>query len=124
MKKDNVLQEKTYAFALRIIKTYRYLADEKKEYVLSKQLLRSGTSIGANTEEAIGGQNDKDFYAKLNIVYKEARETHFWIRLLRDSDYFDKKQANSLLDDCDEILKITGSIIKTMKAKNNPIPNS
>ena len=108
MKKDNVLQEKTYAFALRIIKAYRYLVDDKKEYVLSKQFLRCGTSIGSNTEEAIGAQSEKDFYAKLNIVYKEARETHFWIRLLRDSGYFEEKQAKSLLNDCDEILKITG----------------
>jgi len=73
MKKDNVLQDKSYAFAIRIVNAYKYLIEEKKEFVLSKQLLRSGTSIGANTEEAIGGQSEKDFYAKLNIVYKEAR---------------------------------------------------
>jgi len=85
MKKDNVLQEKSYAFAIRIVNAYKYLVEDKKEYVLSKQLLRCGTSIGANTEEAIGGQSEKDFYAKLNIVYKEARETHYWIRLLRDT---------------------------------------
>ena len=120
MKKDNILQQKTYAFAIRIVKAYQYLIAEKKEYVLSKQLLRSGTSIGANTEEAIGGQSEKDFYAKLNIVYKEARETHYWIRLMRDTHYFDETQATSLLADCDEILRITGSIIKTIKN----IPNS
>jgi four helix bundle protein len=90
-----------------------YLSDEKKEYVLSKQLLRSGTSIGANMEEAIGGQSERDFYAKLNI----ARESHYWIRLMKDTNYFDEAQANSLLKDCDEILKIVGSIIKTMKLK-------
>ena len=119
MKENNVLQEKTYAFAVRIVKACQYLISEKKEYVLYKQILRSGTSIGANTEEVIGGQSEKDFYAKLCIVYKEARETHYWIRLLRDTDYFDAPQAKSLLKDCDEILKIVGSIIKTMKVKLN-----
>jgi four helix bundle protein len=117
MKNDNVLQKKTYAFAIRIVKATQYLTNEKKEYILSKQLLRSGTSIGANTEEAIGGQSDKDFYAKLNIVYKEARETSFWLRLLKDTNYFEESHADSLLLDCDEILKIVGSIIKTMKIK-------
>ncbi|MFZ4741215.1 MAG: four helix bundle protein [Bacteroidales bacterium] len=117
MRSDNIIQEKTYAFAIRIVQAYKYLAEEKKEYVLSKQLLRSGTSIGENTEEAIDGQTEKDFYAKLNIVYKEARETHYWIRLLKDTNFFDEHQAQSLLNDCEEILKITGSIIKTMKHK-------
>ena len=117
MKTDNILQVKTYAFAIRIVKATQYLTIEKKEYVLSKQLLRSGTSIGANTEEAIGGQSDKDFYAKLNIVYKEARETFYWIKLLRDTCYFEENIALSLLKDCEEILKIVGSIIKTMKIK-------
>ena len=119
MKENNVIQQKTYSFAIRIVKACQYLMLEKKEYTLSKQLLRSGTSMGANTEEAIGGQSEKDFFAKLNIVYKEARETHYWIRLMRDTHYFDETQATSLLADCDEILKIVGSIIKTLKAKNN-----
>ena len=88
MKENNVLQQKTYAFAIRIVKACQYLVSEKKEFVLSKQVLRSGTSIGANTEEAIGGQSEKDFYAKLCIAYKEARETHYWIRLLRDTGNF------------------------------------
>lgn len=76
MKKDNIVQIKSYAFAIRIIKIYQFLCENKKEFVLSKQLLRCGTSIGANIEEAIGGQSDKDFYAKLTIAYKEAKETH------------------------------------------------
>ena len=83
--KENIIQIKSYAFAVRIVKVYKYLCEEKKEYVLSKQLLRSGTSIAANIEEAIGGQTDKDFFAKLSIAYKEARETHYWIRLLTDT---------------------------------------
>ncbi len=79
MKKDNIIQTKSYNFAVRIIKLYKHLSQEKKEFVLSKQLLRSGTSIGANIEEAIGGQSRKDFFAKLTIAYKEARESHYWI---------------------------------------------
>ena len=91
--KDNIVQNKSYQFAIRIVKLYKYLCEEKKEFVLSKQLLRSGTSIGANIEEAIGGQSKKDFFAKLTIEYKEARETHYWIRLLTDTDYLTKEQS-------------------------------
>ena len=118
MKEDNVLRDKSYAFALRMVKTYRYLADERHEYNLSKQLLRSGTSIGANVEEAVGGQSEKDFASKLAIAYKEARETHYWIRLLRDTEYLTPKQADSLLGDTDELLRILGTILKTLKSRN------
>ena len=90
MKKDNVIQEKSYQFAIKIVKTSKYLVDQKKEFILSKQLLRSGTSIGANVEEAIGGQSKKDFFAKLSISYKEAKETKYWIRLLFDTDYINE----------------------------------
>jgi four helix bundle protein len=116
--RENVLQIKSYDFALRIIRTYRYICTEKKEFVLSKQLLRSGTSIGANVEEAIGGQSEKDFFAKISICYKEARETHYWLRLLKDSGYFSEDQIVSLMNDCEELLRIIGSIQKTMKSKN------
>ena len=85
---------------------------------MSKQLLRSGTSIGANIEEAIGGQSDKDFFAKLTIAYKEARETHYWIRLLTDTNYISKQENESLLFAVDELLKIIGSIQKTLRSKN------
>ena len=119
MKKDNVIQDKSYEFALRIVKLYQYLVKEQKEYVLSKQILRSGTSIGANVEEAIGGQSEKDFKYKMSIAYKEARETHYWLRLLRDSKYLSAEKTNNILADCDEILKIIGSIIKTMKTRNS-----
>ena len=95
MKKDNIVQIKSYAFAIRIIKTYQFLCENKKEFVLSKQLLRCGTSVGANIEEAIGAQSDKDFYAKLTIAYKEARETHYWIRLLKDTDYLTEEEYKS-----------------------------
>jgi four helix bundle protein len=126
MKDGNIIQEKSYAFALRVVKLSRHLTEEKKEYVLSKQLLRSGTSVGANIEEAIGGQSEKDFFAKLTISYKEARESKYWLRLLRDSDYLPPTQAHSLLTDIEEILKITGSILKTLRNKNSKflIPNS
>lgn len=116
--KENILQDKSYKFALRIIKTFQFMCTEKNEYVLSKQLLRAGTSIGANIEEAIGGQSGKDFIAKISISYKEARESHYWIRLLRDSEYLTVKQATSLLNDNEELLKIMGSIQKTMRDKN------
>lgn len=115
MKKENIVQIKSYAFAVRIVKVYQYLCTEKKEFVLSKQLLRSGTSIGANIEEAIGGQSKKDFFAKLTISYKEARETHYWIRLLTDTNYISKEQSESLLKDIDELLKIIGSIQRTIR---------
>lgn len=113
-KTNNIIKEKTYAFALRIIILYNYLRDNNM-YVLSKQILRSGTSIGANVEEAVGGHSKKDFVAKIQIAYKEARETHYWLRLFRDSLYLEEKLASSLLSDCDEILAILTSILKTSK---------
>ncbi|MBE9468679.1 MAG: four helix bundle protein [Bacteroidetes bacterium] len=111
---ENIILTKTYNFALRIINLYKYLCDEKKEYTLSKQILRSGTSIGANSEEASGSISKKEFRAKYSISYKEARETHYWIRLLKDSEYIEAKLANSLLNDVEEILKILGAILKTV----------
>ncbi|MFG6685867.1 four helix bundle protein [Mariniflexile sp. HNIBRBA6329] len=117
--KENIIQVKTYVFALQIVEVYKYLCEDKKEFVLSKQLLRSGTSIGANIEEAIGGQSEKDFYAKLTISYKEARETKYWLRLLQDSGYLDEEKAIKVLIDVEEILRIIGSIQKTMKSKNS-----
>ncbi|SER24633.1 four helix bundle protein [Myroides profundi] len=122
MKNENIVQIKSYAFAIRMVNTYKHLTTTKKEFILSKQLLRSGTSIGANIEEAIGGQSDKAFYAKLYIAYKEARESHYWIRLLTDTDYLTTKQSTSLLTDIDELLKIIGSILKTIK-ENEKIIN-
>ena len=119
MKKDNVIQLKSYDFALRIVKLSQFLVRDKKEFVLSKQILKSGTSIGANIEEAIGGQSDKDFKSKMTIAYKEARETKYWLRLLRDSGYSDKTEVQSLLMECEEILKILGSTVKTMKIHIN-----
>lgn len=113
---NNIIQDKSYKFAIRIVNLYKYLT-ANKEYTLSKQILRSGTSIGANTEEAIGGHTTKDFAAKFSIAYKEARETRYWIRLLRDTGYINKESAESLLYDCEEICKIIGKIQATIKNK-------
>jgi len=115
--KENIIQVKSYAFSLKIIAAFKHLQHDKKEYILSKQILRSGTSIGANIEEAIGGQSKKDFFAKLTISYKEARETRYWIRLLRDSQYLDLDLSKDLLKDIDEILRIIGSIQKTIRSQ-------
>ena len=119
MKKDNIVQEKSYNFALRIIQLNQLLITDNKEYVLAKQILKSGTSIGANVEEAIGAQSKKDFKAKISILYKEARETKYWLRLLRNSELLNSGLATSLLKDCDERLKIIGSILKTLKNPNS-----
>ena len=118
MKQDNIIQEKSFAFAVRIVNLYKYLCEEKKEFVLSKQILRSGTSIGANIEESIGGQSDRDFLMKVTIAYKEARETVYWLKLLFATEYLSKEQAESLLKDAEEICKILGKIQLTMKNRN------
>ncbi len=112
---ENIVKDKSYKFSLRIIKLYQHLSVKKKEFLLSKQVLRCGTSIGANIEEAIGGQSKKDFISKISIAYKESRETHYWIRLLRDSNYIENKSDASLLNDCEELIKLTGKIISSAK---------
>ena len=117
MKTDNLVRKKSYDFAVRIVRLYRYLSEKKKEYVLSRQLLRSGTSIGANVEEAIGGQSLADFGSKLAIAYKEARETSYWLRLMRDTNYLTETEFNSIHADAEELCRIIGSIQKTVKSK-------
>lgn len=117
-KPDNPVQTKSYAFAVRIVKLCQFLAAEKREFVLSKQLLRSGTSIGANVEEAIGGQSRPDFLSKISIAYKEARETTYWLRLLRDTDYLTPPQFDSIHADADELCRILVTIQKSTKAKS------
>ena len=118
MKDSNVIKDKSYNFALSIIKIVRKLQKENNEYILTKQLMRSGTSIGANVEEAIGAQSRKDFLHKISIAYKEARESDYWIRLLRDSHLIDTQSAEILLKQNIELLKILGSIQKTTKTNN------
>jgi four helix bundle protein len=117
MKTENVVQAKSYAFAVRIVRLYQHLATEKKEFVLSKQVLRCGTSIGANVEEAIGGQSRADFVSKLSIAYKEARETTYWLRLLKDTDYITAAQFESVHADAEELCRIIAAIQKTTKGK-------
>ena len=119
MKSDNVIVDKSKAFALRAIKLYKYLCDDKKEYVLSKQLLRSGTSIGANIKEAIRGQSKADFVFKLNISLKEASETEYWLELLHESDYLSDEQFDSKYADCVELLKLLTAIINSSKGGTN-----
>jgi four helix bundle protein len=119
MKTDNLVQQKSFAFSIRIINIYKYLIAEKNEYVLSKQVLRSGTSIGANIEESIGGQSEKDFLSKISISYKETRETIYWLKLLQATDYLSKKEATSLLKDAEDLCKILGKIQITLKSRNS-----
>ena len=114
---DNAVVEKSKSFAIRIVRAYKYLTAEKNEYVLSKQLLRSGTSIGANVKEAIRGQSKPDFYSKLNIAPKEASETEYWLEILYETEYIDKKLFDSINSDCQELIKLLVSITKTQKQK-------
>ena len=114
--KDNIVVQKSYAFALQIIQLYKILI-EKKEYVLSKQVLRSGTSIGANIHEAVASVSKRDFIHKLGIALKEARETSYWLNLLKDSGYISNEEFNKLNNSCDEIIRILNSIILTTKER-------
>lgn len=116
--KETPVKTKSYAFAIRIVKLFQWLRAKKNEQVLSKQILRCGTSIGANVEEAGGAYSERDFYAKIQIAFKEALETRYWLRLLRDTDYIEPKAFDSLYDDCDELIRILSSITKTLREKN------
>ena len=115
MKTENAIEEKSAAFAIRIIKLNKYLRESKKEYVLSDQILRSGTSIGANVKEANCGQSRADFYSKLNIALKEAVETQYWLELLVAGDYIEKSHFDSIYQDCVELVKLLKAITKTQK---------
>ena len=114
MKSNNIIQEKSYQFALEIIKVAQLLKKDT-HFEISSQLLKAGTSIGANVEEAIGGQSRRDFFSKLAISYKESRETHYWLRLVRDSGFLEINLANQMIFKCEEIMKIIGSTQKKMK---------
>jgi four helix bundle protein len=114
-KKENIVMNKSYAFALRIIKLYKHLIAEQKEYVLSKQVLRSGTAIGALVKEAEHAQSKADFINKMNIALKEANETEYWLMLLKDSDYLDEKSFSSIHLDSVELIKLLASIVKSSK---------
>ena len=115
---ESIIERKSYSFSVRIIKLYKFLNTQKKEFVISKQLLRSGTSIGANVSEAEQAQSRLDFISKLNIALKEAHETKYWLSLLSDTGYLTEKQSKSILNDCIELEKILVSIINTSKNNN------
>lgn len=113
MEREKTVKFKSLEFAKRIVKLYKYLCDDKKEYILSKQLLRSGTSIGANIAEAECGISRKDFLAKMYIAFKECAETSYWLELLFSSDYITKKEYESIKTNCDELMKMLTAITKT-----------
>jgi len=115
--KNNPVLNKSYAFALDTVMLYKFLAENKKEFVLSKQLLRSGTSVGANIREAVDGQSKPDFLSKMNISLKEARESLYWIDLLADSNYIDLNQKEKVYKECEELIRMLVSIVKTTKEK-------
>ena len=115
MSTDSILLEKSMEFAVRIVRLYQYLESSKKEFVMSKQLLRSGTSIGANVREGIYGQSRSDFTAKLSIALKEAVETEYWIELLSRTGYLNEQEYQSISADCSEIAKLLTAIVKSTK---------
>ncbi len=117
--KNNVIVNKSKLFALRIIKLYKYLTDNYHISPIANQILKSGTSIGANVKEAIRAQSKADFYAKMNIALKECSETEYWLELLNESDYISKEQFESIYSDYEEIIKILVSITKTQNNKNS-----
>lgn len=118
MKEENVIEQKSKAFALRIISLYQWLSTQKHEYVLSKQVLRSGTSIGANVKEGVRAQSTPDFISKLSIALKEAEETEYWLELLHESNILEQDLYDSVYSENKELLKILTSIIKTTKTNN------
>ncbi|MBR0201438.1 MAG: four helix bundle protein [Bacteroidaceae bacterium] len=115
MRADNQILTDSKAFALRIIRLYKYLKEEKGVYILSKQVLRCGTSIGANVRESVNAQSRMDFINKLNIALKEANETEYWLELLHESEYIDDKQFESIYNDCGKLSATLTKIIKTTK---------
>jgi four helix bundle protein len=115
MKQGNIIQEKSFAYAVRIVKLFMHLRKSGVERTLSLQVLRSGTSIGANIEEAIGGASKRDFLNKLQVAYKEARETNYWLRLFSKSGLLQVKLADSFIADCNELIKILTSILNATR---------
>jgi len=113
---ENVVAVRSYTFAIRIVKLYQLLSHEKREFVLSKQLLRSGTAIGALVKEAEHAQSKPDFLNKMNMALKEANETAYWLMLLKDTEYISEKEFQSINSDCSEILKLLISIVKSTKS--------
>jgi four helix bundle protein len=119
MKKKSILREKSYKFAVRIVQLTQFLQQEKKEFVLSKQIIKSGTAIGALIKEAEYAQSNADFINKFSISLKEANEADYWLSLLKDTEYIEVKLYDSLFQDCDELISLLVSTIKTLKSKNS-----
>lgn len=112
----NIVAEKSYSFAIRVVKMYVFLSKEKQEFVLSKQLLRSGTAVGALIKEAEHAQSKADFLNKMNIALKEANECEYWLMLLKDTNYINEKEFNSICNDCKEIIRLLIAIVKSTKS--------
>ena len=118
MKENNIVEGKSFEFSVRIVNLYKYLTTTKQEYVMSKQLLRSGTSIGANVCEAQQAQSPMDFLSKMSIALKEAYESDYWLRLLQKTEYLNKEEYNSIITDCRAITKLLVTIVKSTKENN------
>jgi four helix bundle protein len=119
MKEENQVVQKSKSFAIRIIRLYKYMIEEKKEFNLSKQVLRSGTSIGANVKESIRAQSTADFLSKMQVSLKEASETEYWLELLAESGYIEDKAADNILMECRELIRLITAIVKSTKENNN-----
>ena len=117
--KESIIKRKSFLFSARIFKLHNYLVNSKKEYAVSRQLLKSGTSVGANVREAEHAESDKDFIHKLSVAQKEANESLFWLELLQETEYLKDDQFNSIYQEAEEIKKIITAIILTMKSKLN-----
>lgn len=117
MAQENIVQQKSFDFAVKVVKIAYQIQNEKKEFDLSRQIIRSGTSIGANIEESMGGSSDKDFLHKISISYREARETEYWVRLLFEVDLISIETKNELLKEIQELLRLLGAIRRTMKER-------
>ncbi len=119
--KGNTVKAKSYAFAIRVVNLCKWLSANKNEHVLSKQLLRCGTSIGANVEEACGSYSEKEFAAKIQIAFKEALETRYWLRLMHDTGFVETAGFESVSTDCEELVRILSAITKTLREKSGSI---
>jgi four helix bundle protein len=119
LRQRSLVYDKAYKFAIRVVNAYKYLTQDKKEFILSKQLVRSGTSIGANIAEANGAISTADFSAKISIAYKECLETKYWLSLLKDTNYIEEEAFNSIYQDADEIGKMLFSILNTTRKSKN-----
>lgn len=118
--RENIIKNKSFAFAVRVVKLYQFLSEQKKEFILSKQLLRSGTSVGAMVREAEHAETKNDFKHKMGIAQKDINETIYWLELLKETDYLTQEQFESINSDALEIIKLITSIIKSVKANINP----